>query len=105
MLEKLKTERDIRIIFTASSILLSIYGLKVTYSRRLRKKGEENTIKYLLWLIMLNKKEKKSTAYLGKNNLGLKKRTLDKILQTKFSTIIKGLYNLTKGFPCGSVSK
>ena len=66
VLEKLKTERDIKIIFTTSSILLSIYGLKVTYSRRLRKKGEENTIKYLLWLILLNKKEKKKYSFLRK---------------------------------------
>ena len=66
VLEKLKTERGIRIIYTTSSILLSIYGLKVTYSRRLRKKDEENTIKYLLWLILLNKNKKKEYRLLRK---------------------------------------
>lgn len=66
VLEKLKTERGVRIIFTTSSILLSIHGLKVTYSCRLRKKGEENTIKYLLWLILLNNKKKKEYRLLRK---------------------------------------
>lgn len=66
VLEKLKTERGVRIIFTTSSILLSIHGLKVTYSCRLRKKGKENTIKYLLWLILLNKKKKKEYRLLRK---------------------------------------